>query len=156
MRYSRHIAHEIRAKVRRQNDDTVAGSDKASREIVQPSSHVQHSALLAIRSVSKVLETTYKLSGTLCHDNFVLFQRRRRKCSIPWFALMHVYHGVALSKQRRSPRPSIPSWSSQMGKFVSIEKDLYARGPLGRPPWPSTGWIREASRIDSSLGPGSR
>ena len=31
--------------------------------------------------------------------------------------------------------------------------DLHVRGPLGRPPWPSTGWIREASQIESSLGP---
>ena len=108
-RYSRHITHEIRAKIRRQNDDMVAGSGKASRKIVQPSSHVQHNALLAIRSLSEVLETANKLSGTLRHDNFVLFQRCRRKCSIPCFALVHVFHGVALSKQRRCPWPAIPS-----------------------------------------------
>ena len=87
----------------------VAGSGYASREIVQPSSHVQHNAVLLIRTLNEVLEATNKLSGTLCHDNFVLFQRLGRKCSVPWLALLHVYNGVALTNQRRGSRWSIPT-----------------------------------------------
>ena len=46
-----------------------------------------------------------------------------------------------------------PSLVAECYRSVTDENGTYARGPLGRPPCPSMGCMREGSRIDSSFGP---
>jgi hypothetical protein len=42
-------------------------------------------------------------------------------------------------------------YSFQLGN--TIQEAIYARGPFGRPPCPSTACMSEESRIESSFGP---
>ena len=50
---------------------------------------------------------------------------------------------------------ALPSLIITSGQSDNKEHDMYTRGPLRRPPGPSTEWIKEGSRMESSLGPGS-
>ena len=58
-------------------------------------------------------------------------------------------------RSEKASQAAHPNLIITCGQSARVDDDPYARGPLGRPPWPSTGWMRDASRMESSLGPGS-
>ena len=59
------------------------------------------------------------------------------------------------AQQLKKGSPALPTLiiTSEQLKSASIEHDIYVHGPLRSPPGPRTVWIKEASRMESSLGP---
>ena len=53
-------------------------------------------------------------------------------------------------------RADRPSLMIEHETRAAVLVTLHLRGPLGRPPWPSTACIMEASRIETSLGPAKK